>query len=75
MGKKRNGDKDSLDYFFAFLRLMILPAKEVKTYKRIIKPNKCISLGLIFEKINGYKDGSHSQFHHHVHVRKRFVEL
>lgn len=58
-GKKRNGELDILSYLFEFLEAYNF-ASEGK--EAIQEENKALIsasvLGLIFEKINGYKDGS-----------------
>jgi adenine-specific DNA-methyltransferase len=58
-GKKETGDKDSLHYFFAFLEAYDFTSEGSED---IQEDNKTLInasvLGLIFEKINGYKDGS-----------------
>lgn len=59
VGKKETGDKDSLNYFFAFLDAYDFASEGSED---IQEDNKTLInasvLGLIFEKINGYKDGS-----------------
>ncbi len=58
-GKKRTGELDALEYFFAFLDAYDFTADGAE---EIQEDNKTLInasvLGLIFEKINGYKDGS-----------------
>lgn len=58
-GKKRTGDIDSLEYFFEFLDAYDFTSEG---QEEIQEDNKTLInasvLGLIFEKINGYKDGS-----------------
>ena len=58
-GKKETGSKDALDYFFAFLNAYDFASEGSED---IQEDNKILInasvLGLIFEKINGYKDGS-----------------
>jgi hypothetical protein len=58
-GKKRTGELDALEYFFAFLDAYDFTADGTE---EIQEDNKTLInasvLGLIFEKINGYKDGS-----------------
>ena len=59
MGKKRTGEIDSLEYFFEFLDAYDFTSEG---QEEIQEDNKTLInasvLGLIFEKINGYKDGS-----------------
>ncbi len=59
VGKKRNGTLDSLSYFFEFLDAYDFASEGSED---IQEDNKTLInasvLGLIFEKINGYKDGS-----------------
>ncbi len=59
LGKKINGEKDSLQYLFEFLDAYDFSADGGED---IQEENKTLInasvLGLIFEKINGYKDGS-----------------
>ncbi|MGB8686558.1 MAG: hypothetical protein WCD53_04370, partial [Microcoleus sp.] len=58
-GKKRTGELNGLEYFFEFLNAYDFSSEgssEIKEdNKRLINASV---LGLIFEKINGYKDGS-----------------
>lgn len=58
-GKKRTGEVDSLEYFFEFLDAYDFTSEG---QEEIQEDNKTLInasvLGLIFEKINGYKDGS-----------------
>jgi hypothetical protein len=58
-GKKKTGNKDSLNYFFSFLDAYDFASEGSED---IQEDNKTLInasvLGLIFEKINGYKDGS-----------------
>jgi adenine-specific DNA-methyltransferase len=58
-GKKRTGELDALEYFFAFLDAYDFASEGSED---IQEDNKTLInasvLGLIFEKINGYKDGS-----------------
>ena len=58
-GKKRTGDKDALEYLFEFLDAYDFTSEGAED---IQEDNKALInasvLGLIFEKINGYKDGS-----------------
>lgn len=58
-GKKNTGAKNALDYFFAFLDAYDFASEGSED---IQEDNKTLInasvLGLIFEKINGYKDGS-----------------
>ena len=59
VGKKETGTKDSLHYFFSFLDSYDFASEGSED---IQEDNKTLInasvLGLIFEKINGYKDGS-----------------
>ena len=59
VGKKEAGTKDSLNYFFSFLDAYDFASEGSED---IQEDNKTLInasvLGLIFEKINGYKDGS-----------------
>lgn len=59
VGKKETGLKDSLNYFFSFLDAYDFASEGSED---IQEDNKTLInasvLGLIFEKINGYKDGS-----------------
>ncbi len=59
VGKKETGVKDSLNYFFSFLDAYDFASEGNED---IQEDNKTLInasvLGLIFEKINGYKDGS-----------------
>lgn len=59
VGKKETGTKDSLNYFFSFLDAYDFASEGSED---IQEDNKTLInasvLGLIFEKINGYKDGS-----------------
>ena len=59
VGKKETGSKDSLNYFFSFLDAYDFASEGSED---IQEDNKTLInasvLGLIFEKINGYKDGS-----------------
>ena len=59
IGKKETGSKDSLHYFFSFLDSYDFASEGSED---IQEDNKALInasvLGLIFEKINGYKDGS-----------------
>jgi hypothetical protein len=59
LGKKRNGEIFSLEYFFSFLDAYDFSSEGSE---EIQEENKTLInasvLGLIFEKINGYKDGS-----------------
>ncbi len=59
VGKKETGLKDSLHYFFSFLDAYDFASEGSED---IQEDNKTLInasvLGLIFEKINGYKDGS-----------------
>ena len=59
VGKKRTGEIDSLEYFFEFLDAYDFTSEG---QEEIQEDNKTLInasvLGLIFEKINGYKDGS-----------------
>lgn len=58
-GKKLSGTKNALDYFFSFLDAYDFASEGSED---IQEDNKTLInasvLGLIFEKINGYKDGS-----------------
>ena len=58
-GKKRTGDLGTLEYLFAFLNAYDFSSEGSE---EIQEDNKTLInasvLGLIFEKINGYKDGS-----------------
>ncbi|MEK0192902.1 DUF7149 domain-containing protein [Microcoleus anatoxicus] len=58
-GKKRTGELNGLEYFFEFLNAYDFSSEgssEIKEdNKRLINASV---LGLIFEKINGYKDGA-----------------
>ncbi|MDR5590492.1 DUF7149 domain-containing protein [Christiangramia sp. SM2212] len=58
-GKKRNGELNALEYLFEFLNAYDFSSEGGET---IQEDNKTLInasvLGLIFEKINGYKDGS-----------------
>jgi hypothetical protein len=58
-GHKRTGEMDALEYFFAFLDAYDFTSEGAG---EIQEDNKTLInasvLGLIFEKINGYKDGS-----------------
>ena len=58
-GKKRTGELNALEYFFAFLEAYDFSSEGAED---IQEDNKTLInasvLGLIFEKINGYKDGS-----------------
>jgi len=58
-GKKRSGNFNTLDYLFSFLDAYDFSSEG---YEEIQEENKTLIsasvLGLIFEKINGYKDGS-----------------
>lgn len=58
-GKKRTGELDSIEYLFAFLDAYDFSSEGSEV---IQEDNKTLInasvLGLIFEKINGYKDGS-----------------
>ena len=58
-GKKQKGEKDALSYFFEFLDAYDFASEGSE---EIQEDNKTLInasvLGLIFEKINGYKDGS-----------------
>ncbi|MEQ9659623.1 DNA methyltransferase, partial [Fulvivirga sp.] len=58
-GKKRTGELNALEYFFAFLDAYDFGSEGAED---IQEDNKTLInasvLGLIFEKINGYKDGS-----------------
>jgi hypothetical protein len=58
-GKKNTGGKNTLDYFFSFLDAYDFTSEGGEDIqeenKRLINASV---LGLIFEKINGYKDGS-----------------
>ncbi|WP_233208055.1 hypothetical protein [Siphonobacter sp. BAB-5405] len=58
-GKKRSGDLNALEYFFEFLNAYEFSGEGAE---EIQEDNKTLInasvLGLIFEKINGYKDGS-----------------
>jgi len=58
-GKKRTGELSALEYFFAFLEAYDFSSEGAED---IQEDNKTLInasvLGLIFEKINGYKDGS-----------------
>lgn len=58
-GKKRTGEMDALEYFFEFLDAYDFTSEGGE---EIQEENKTLInasvLGLIFEKINGYKDGS-----------------
>jgi len=59
VGKKRSGQLNALEYFFAFLDAYDFASEGSED---IQEDNKTLInasvLGLIFEKINGYKDGS-----------------
>lgn len=59
VGKKETGSKDTLNYFFSFLDAYDFASEGSED---IQEDNKTLInasvLGLIFEKINGYKDGS-----------------
>lgn len=58
-GKKKTGSEDALNYFFSFLDAYDFASEGSED---IQEDNKTLInasvLGLIFEKINGYKDGS-----------------
>lgn len=58
-GKKRTGEMDALEYFFEFLNAYDFASEGSE---QIREHNKSLInasvLGLIFENINGYKDGS-----------------
>ncbi len=58
-GKKRTGELNALEYFFEFLEAYDFSSEGAED---IQEDNKTLInasvLGLIFEKINGYKDGS-----------------
>lgn len=58
-GKKKTGEMDALAYFFAFLDAYDFASEGTED---IQEDNKTLInasvLGLLFEKINGYKDGS-----------------
>jgi len=58
-GKKRTGEENAIDYFFDFLDAYDFASEGSE---EIQEDNKTLInasvLGLIFEKINGYKDGS-----------------
>ncbi|PSB03051.1 class I SAM-dependent DNA methyltransferase [Merismopedia glauca] len=58
-GKKRTGELNALEYFFEFLNAYDFSSEGSEEIqednKRLINASV---LGLIFEKINGYKDGS-----------------
>lgn len=58
-GKKHTGGKNAIDYFFSFLDAYDFASEGSE---EIQEDNKTLInasvLGLIFEKINGYKDGS-----------------
>ncbi len=58
-GKKRTGELDSIEYLFSFLEAYDFSSEGSED---IQEDNKTLInasvLGLIFEKINGYKDGS-----------------
>jgi len=58
-GKRRNGNISTLEYFFEFLNSYDFSSEGAEN---IQEDNKTLInasvLGLIFEKINGYKDGS-----------------
>jgi adenine-specific DNA-methyltransferase len=69
-GKKRTGNINPLEYLFDFLNAYDFTSEGSE---EIQEDNKTLInasvLGLIFEKINGYKDGSfYAGFYHHVHV-------
>ncbi|MGE0087624.1 MAG: Eco57I restriction-modification methylase domain-containing protein [Desulfococcaceae bacterium] len=58
-GKKRTGEMNTLEYLFAFLDAYDFAAEgggEIQEESRTLVSASV--LGLIFEKINGYKDGS-----------------
>ncbi|MFZ2725403.1 MAG: Eco57I restriction-modification methylase domain-containing protein [Methylococcaceae bacterium] len=59
LGKKHKGEKDTLKYLFAFLNAYNFASDETKALQEDNKQliNAAV-LGLIFEKINGYQDGS-----------------
>lgn len=61
-GKKRSGQIQALDYLFSFLDAYDFGTNSNKDNSPIRTESKTIInaavLGLIFEKINGYKDGS-----------------
>ena len=58
-GKKLKGVKNSIEYLFEFLNAFDYGSKKTDLYKGKQKTLITASvLGLIFEKINGYKDGS-----------------
>ncbi|MDR1924329.1 MAG: Eco57I restriction-modification methylase domain-containing protein [Planctomycetaceae bacterium] len=58
-GKKRTGKLPTLEYLFEFLNAYNFGSEEVDDIQEEDKPLISASvLGLIFEKINGYKDGS-----------------
>lgn len=61
-GKKRSGQIQALDYLFSFLDAYDFGTNSNKDNSQIRTESKTIInaavLGLIFEKINGYKDGS-----------------
>lgn len=58
-GKKQTGTKNPLDYFLSFLDAYDFASEGSEDIQEDNKPliNASV-LGLIFEKINGYKDGS-----------------
>ena len=62
-GKKIKGKKSTLDYLFAFLDAYDFGTEKSQAQGTVrTDSNKLINasvLGLIFEKINGYKDGSY----------------
>lgn len=58
-GKKRNGEIDTLSYLFAFLDAYDFSGESSEDIQEENKTLISASvLGLIFEKINGYKDGA-----------------
>ena len=58
-GKKRTGEIDTLEYFFEFLNAYDFSSEGSEDIQEDNKTLISASvLGLIFEKINGYKDGS-----------------
>ena len=70
-GNKRTGKLNTLEYFFAFLEAYDFSSEGSES---IQEDNKALInasvLGLIFEKINGYKDGSffYPWLHYDVYV-------
>jgi len=70
-GKKLTGKLTTLDYLFRFLNAYDFSGESGEDIQEDSKTliNASV-LGLIFEKINGYKDGSlfYARLYYHVHV-------